>query len=171
MAIVQVPTPQTGGMTLINAGGTTLYGASVIISSIPGTFNYLILIVDAYKPATNDVVMMARFNSDSNTRYTVSSGNDTSSNPFNETSAYVAAGASNSTSNGITFTEIYGYANTTTWKSMISNSITNTPSSTTQVNHRNWRVVYNQTSAITSISLFPQSGNFTSGTAYLYGVK
>jgi hypothetical protein len=30
---------------------------------------------------------------------------------------------------------------------------------------------YNQTTAISSLSLFPSSGNFTSGTAYLYGVK
>ena len=164
-------TASSGGMTLINSGGTTLTGASVTISSIPGTYNYLILIVDAYKPATDDTILYARFNSDSNTRYSVSSAVDTSSLAFDTTFAYLGAGASNSTSNGISFTEIYGYANTTTWKSMITNSITNTPSDTTKVNYRNWRVVYNQTTAITSLTLFPSSGNFTSGTAYLYGVK
>ena len=48
---------------------------------------------------------------------------------------------------------------------------TNATTPSTQINFRNGSGVYYSTTAITSITIFPNSGNFTSGTAYLYGVK
>ena len=42
---------------------------------------------------------------------------------------------------------------------------------TTNVGLESGYGVYNQTGAISSITLFPTSGNWTSGTAYVYGVK
>ena len=50
-------------------------------------------------------------------------------------------------------------------------SIVPNASTTTNLNHIFAGFGYNQTSAITSLLLKPGSGDFTSGTAYLYGVK
>jgi hypothetical protein len=160
-----------GGMTLINTGGTSLTGASISISSIPDTYNYLMLVVENYKPATDGVEALMRYNSDSNTRYGVTADADASNIVANQTFAYVVAPNDNSTATGTSTCFIYGYANSTTWTYCTTESLSNSSSNPADANFRRWRNFYNQTNAITSITLFPQSGNFTSGTAYLYGVK
>ena len=165
--------PAAGGMTLINTGGTTLTGASVSISSIPATYNHLQLVVVAYKPASQ-VSLLARFNNDSNTRYTTQTGsgsNDWSSVSFSASSFKIQNDVDDSTATGISVTDVFYYANTTIWKMAHTLFIGNHPAVPADVRGNRFFGVYNQTTAINQIDLFPSSGNFTSGTAYLYGVK
>jgi hypothetical protein len=62
--------------------------------------------------------------------------------------------------------------NTDTWKFAFTNNVTaDGEVSTANVNCYNFWQVYNQTSAITTLTFFPSSGNFTSGTVLIYGVS
>jgi hypothetical protein len=164
-------TPAAGGMTLIST--TTLTGASVTLSSIPSTYKNLQLIIRNALPVTNDDNLCLRFNGDTANRYGANdySTANSSNVSFGGSLITIGNGIYNVAANGITIINITDYANTTTWKTLDSNSFFTPISATTQ--SRIWKVFgqYNQTAAISSITLFGELGNFTSGTALLYGVK
>jgi hypothetical protein len=161
-----------GGMTLINSGGTTLTGASVVVSSIPSTYNALIGYVVNFKPATDDSALTMRINADSGAnRYFNTTATTTTNSPFDTTSIALGIGQDNSTATGISIIQIPQYANATTWKYVSSQSITNNATTATNCRIYVQNGLYNQTAAITSLTLLPDAGNFTSGTFYLYGVK
>ena len=159
-----------GGMTLINTGGTTLTGASVSISSIPSTYKNLQLIVRNYKPAVDGDGMGMRFNSDSNTRYTYARSISTTSS-FGETQIAIQQTQDNTISNSLCVVDIFDYTNTSTWKCCIADFWSTDDSVSTSVTYGRNFGIYNQTGAITDILLRSNSGNFTSGTAFLYGVS
>lgn len=163
-------TAASGGITLIST--TTLTGASVTLSSIPQTYQDLMLVVQKYCPATNATPMQSRFNGDATASRHANAGwsnapsfGSAQWNPWSSTQTNTAANCTQMVS------VFYpNYTNTTTQKQawsigwgMDSDNIT--LQAVTQ------RGYYNQTGAITSLSFFPQSGNFTSGTILLYGVK
>lgn len=165
-------TPSSGGMTLINTGGTTLTGASVTIGSIPATYQHLQLIIRNFLPATDNKTIACRINNDSNANRHRLNGSILEENvSFNDTVWYLVAGVDNSVTQGIIKLDIFDYANTATWKMGQSNYLVNHPTTATNLNIGIRQFGYNQTDAISSLVLFPDSGNFTSGTAYLYGVK
>jgi hypothetical protein len=156
-------TPASGGMTLIST--TTLTGASVTLSSIPGTYNNLQLIIQNYQPASDRYIKL-RMNSDSTANRHVGF-----SGAFDATSFYVAANQDSTTSQSLSIIDIYNYTNTTTWKFMRAFGVNNDTSTPANAAIESSNGAYNQTGAITSLQLFPDSGNFTSGTVLLYGVK
>ena len=161
----------SGGITLINTGGTTLTGASVTISSIPGTYKNLQLIVTNYKPATNDKRLAFRLNGDSGSNRYTTFATVSGGGAFNATLAFISQHGNSTNAQGLFTTDFYNYTNTTTWKTGWSRD--NSVNSSTS-NHAvgMYIGVYNQLDAITSITLLPEdSANFTSGIAYLYGVK
>ena len=161
----------SGGMTLINSGGTTLTGASVTIGSIPGTYKNLQLVVRNYLPSADDETICLRFNADTNTRYMYSTTNPHANEAFGETQIAFGLGQDNATSQSLIVMDIFDYANAVTWKTAKSISFTNNATTSTNFNYSERYGIYNQTGAITSILLRPNSGTFTSGTAYLYGVS
>jgi len=163
-------TPTSGGMTLINTGGTTLTGASITISSIPSTYRDLQLIIRNFKPATDAEVLVMRFNGDTATRYKDLVAGSTGES-FTQTSIQLSAGNDNSVANGLITSTIYDYANTDTWKMENHYGFTVNQSVTTNFNYRIISGFYNQTAAISSITLLASTGNLTSGTAFLYGVR
>ena len=168
MGISLVPSTPHEGMTLLST--TTLSGASVTLSSIPQNYRNLQLIIQNFKPATDNAELVARFNADSNARYnTLSSGAD--SNTFTATQLYIAGRNDNSVATGLTIWNIYDYTNTTTWKYAESSSNTVNATTTGNFNYTRYANFYNQTGAITSIYVAPDTGNFTSGTVLLYGVN
>jgi hypothetical protein len=152
-----------GGMTLINTGGTTLSGSSTTISSIPSTYKNLQLIVRAPRPSSTGVIQI-RFNGDSGAKYWRDlnlSAQTPSDTVFN------IGGIQNSANNnGLIAVDIFDYT-TTTWKIASIVSVTN--DSSTTINIMTSTGVYIGTSAISSLTIYPQ-GTWTSGTAYLYGV-
>jgi hypothetical protein len=162
-------TPASGGMTLLST--TTLTGASVTIGSIPATYKNLQLIIREYKPATDGRQCCARFNSDSNTRYRFTQMVNSTSATFNTNNFNISLGADNSVSTNLAVLNVYDYANTTTWKMAESRALDVNATTNANVDMAAYFIAYNQTAAISDIVLFPELGNFTSGTAYLYGVK
>jgi hypothetical protein len=159
-----------GGMTLLET--LTLSGSSVTSSSIAGTYKNLQVIVRNFKPATDNTDLNFRYNSDTNTRYKQSTTMGQSQQSFNSTSLQSNNNADNSTAPNISVINIYDYANTDTWKFAFTNNVTaDGEGSTANVNCYNFWQVYNQTSAITTLTFFPSSGNFTSGSILIYGVK
>jgi hypothetical protein len=163
-----------GGMTLIST--TTMTGASVTISSIPATYNDLQIIVQAFKPATDSQAFSMRVNGDSGAnRYRGSltwSDAGADNITFDSTKWDIdQRGTDNTTATGLYYFTIPNYANTTTWKIITGLGFSQNFTTTTNFNHGTFRSVYNQTAAISSLTFFPNSGNFTSGTILLYGVK
>lgn len=159
-------TPSAGGMTLIST--TTLSGSAVNITSIPGTYVNLALIIVNFLPASDGARILWRFNSDANARYTVTSGS-----AFSSTSIDFSETQDNAVTQSLYYMEVPYYANTTTWKMLYQKfGLNNQETTSTSVNIASTqRGAYNQTAAITAINLILSTGNFTSGTAYLYGVK
>jgi hypothetical protein len=157
-------TPSSGGMTLIST--TTLSGSSVTLSSIPQTYVNLMIIIKNYRPVNDNTLVVVRVNGDSATRYASGSGS------FGSTSWSLSGGADNGTSQAFCITNIYNYSNTVTWKTASALAWVNDDGTPANVKIFNSPTLsYNQTSAITSLDFFTNSGNFTSGTVELYGVK
>jgi hypothetical protein len=165
--------PAAGGMTLIST--TTLSGASVTLSSIPATYNNLQLIIRNYKPATDNTLLRLRINSDSGTRYrglnTDNAANAGSTETFSNSSIAICGNNDDTVATGLSIVNIYDYTNAVSWKVLDFTSIAVDPTTVTELKAFNGVGYFNQTAAITSLDLFPTSGNFTSGTALLYGVK
>jgi hypothetical protein len=164
-------TPASGGMTLIST--TTLTGASITLSSIPTTYVHLQLIIQNFRPDTDSRRIRMRFNGDSNTRYGGSQPwSSVGGTIFAETEMEsVTANNDNLTSQALSIIDVPNYTNTTTWKYAMWFSMNNDPSTSTSYSTTLSYNIYNQTSAITSITLFPNTGNFSAGTVLLYGVK
>jgi hypothetical protein len=160
----------SGGMILINTGGTTLTGASITISSIPGTYKDLKLVVRNFLPATDAQAIRIRFNGDSGTSY-AENASDASNTAASLTEMTPCNGADDTVSNGLIYATITDYANTTTYKMIEMQSIVTNPTTTANINYRRNVGWFYNSAAITSITLFPSAGNFTSGTAFLYGVS
>jgi hypothetical protein len=163
-------TSAAGGMALITSGSFS--GASVTLSSIPSTYKNLEIVIRNYKPASNDTQLGVRFNGDSGAnRYEYGSVNSSQNDTYERTEIQVQVGQNSTTSDAIYQVKIIDYANTTTWKLFDVLALGNSDTTSSNLDLiRNWGA-YNQTGAITSITLFPASGNFTSGDYFLYGVQ
>jgi hypothetical protein len=163
-------TPAAGGMTLIST--TSLTGASITLSSIPATFNNLQLVVQNYRPATDAAKLFLRLNNNTGTVYAASNITDDGTGLApNATSIQIGGAADNTVVSNISIFDIFNYTNGTTWKvsralSASVDATTNTSASRVNTTH-----IFYDATTISSIVLFPSTGNFTSGTALLYGVK
>ena len=154
--------------TLINTGGTTLTGSSTAVSSIPATYKHLFVLINRPLPAS-DTDIRFRLQADTNARYAYSGASGTVT--FTETGITFGGDTDNTANTGQAAIWIYDYSNTNTWK---SGQVTGwTPNKTTstslQITNNFW--AYNQTGAIDQINFFPGTGNWTSGTVYVYGVS
>jgi len=163
-------TPSSGGMFLINTGGTTLTGASITINTIPAIYRDLQLVIENFLPATDGAHIKARFNGDTGTRYQDRLYLYNDSEVFGSTSFQICQGNDNTVSGGLSVATIYDYA-ASTYKMAECRGVTINSTTTANTNFAWYYGFFNQTAAISSITIFPSSGNFTSGTAYLYGVK
>jgi hypothetical protein len=162
----------SGGMTLISS--TTLTGASITLSSIPQTYNDLRIIIQNYKPATDGETLSMRVNSDASGLYrqTYSYPDaDVINSAATSTRWQVGQGNDNTVATGLADLTIPNYANTTTWKFMYGLILETNQTTTTNYNATSFRSLYRSTNAVSSLLIFPLSGNFTSGTLLLYGVK
>ncbi len=161
----------SGGMTLINTGGTALTGSSVAISSIPATYNDLQICIRGFRPATDGTDIQMRFNSDTGTRYRRINGFSSTSGTFNETSMKISDDTDNGVNTGFITMTITDYANTSTWKSFLGYAVHSDHTTPANADVDFYMGVYNQTAAIDSLTFFPGAGNWTSGTVFVYGVK
>ena len=161
-----------GGMTLIST--TSLTGASVTISSIPQTYNSIQLVIKNYKPANDNVYLFARANGITSTSYlSANTNNNNQGNlafAFDDNQWYVLV-SDNSVDEGTIVMEFYNYTSTTTRKFGTMFGFANNPTTTTSMNIANKLNIVNDLSALTSLTFFPETGNFTSGSILMYGVK
>jgi hypothetical protein len=159
-----------GGMTSLASG--SLSGSSVNLSSISSSYNNLQLVIRNFKPATNGEALRFRLNGDTSASTWANSSNNTdSAKAFSQDQMTSVGNASSVTANGFVVVNFYDYANAVTWKTMDGIYMWNYTSDATQLNWQRTTSFYNNTAAISSIQLFPSSGNFTSGNYILYGVK
>jgi hypothetical protein len=155
-----------GGMTSLASG--SLSGASVVLSSISGSYNQLQLVISNFKPATDGATFYLRVNADNAANRYFNGVTGSASFTFNSTGWQVSNSQSNSTDTGTIVVNIYNYTKTGTYR--IGDTIAITDSGGTNY-YSNQTLIYNQTGAVTGLTMLPSGGNFTSGTYTLYGVK
>ena len=165
---------ETSGLKWANPSSLTsletgsLTGASVTTGTLSGSYRYLYVVIKNLRPATDATNLRMRFNGDSNSRYN-STNNVGSTSVFDETSMGFTGNIDNGASTGLLHMVIPEYANTTTWKFADAVAIFNDSTTATTVGYRRGYGFYNQTSAITTLTFFMSSGNFTSGDYVVYG--
>ena len=167
---VKWATPAAGGMTVL-AGPTSFDTSSQVnISSIPGTYKDLRLVIRQPANATDNERISMRFNNDSGSnRYALGfNGGDNQS--FGNQNFFAIPQADNTVIKGIAEFELFDYANTSTFKLCRKSCMTNNATTTANFNMFVEFSAYNQTDAITEINLFTQAGNIK-GTYILYGVS
>jgi len=167
-------TASSGGMTLLST--TTLTGASVTLSSISGSYKLLRIFIELPLNATDSWDTKMCFNADTtaNRHQNLSLATDTTgvNGSFTQTSGSITYdGLDNAVTQTLIDITIPDYANANTWKFAYATSLGNNTTTTTQFSYKSNLIAYNQTSAISSLLFKPGTGNFTSGTIYLYGVN
>lgn len=157
----------TGGNVLLQSG--TLTGASVSLSAIPQTYKDLKLVVFNYRAsaATN---LNCNFNSDTATRYSSSGTISISNTTYGDTALTLTSAQNSSTSNSFMVATFFDYIGNH-WKLSVSDDLTNNSTTAANLNYVRRYGAYNQTTAITSITLSPLTGTFSAGTYNLYGVN
>jgi len=163
-------TPASGGMTLLET--LTLSGASVVSSSISQSYVNLEVIVVAYRPASNGANLFIRINGLSSSSYSNTSvGAQVYNGTFTETEWVACLQQNSGVSNGLANFTIPGYTNSTSWKWAMMNSISNFDGNIANVSFQTYRSISNISAAVSTLTFLPSTGNFTSGTVYIYGVK
>jgi hypothetical protein len=166
------------GNTYVAIATNTLSSAgTVTFSSIPTTYTDLVLVINnAVSIATNTPGACISFNSDTATNYSSThlEGNGTSgsssrqTNQNNINAGYNIGLSSSSTQPATIIINIMNYANTTTYKTVLSR---NTQTAGTAPGTGATVGLWRSTAAINSIAITAQTGNFASGTVFsLYGI-
>jgi hypothetical protein len=84
----------------------------------------------------------------------------------------ITEAADDTVANGAAATTIYDYANTSTVRIANGLYLGNSDGATSNFHYRQYGGIYKSTgTAITSIQFKSSSGNLTSGTVFVYGVK
>lgn len=164
------------GSTYTPIATTTLgsAAASYTFSSISGSYTDLVLVI-AGTVTSNGSGVVARFNSDTGSNYSVTSLRGTgsaasSSRASNQTYAWLSYGDGfSSTEQCNLLAQIQNYSNSTTFKTVITrqNNANGSSGAGVEATVNLWR----STSAITSVTLLCDSGNLNTGmTLTLYGI-
>jgi hypothetical protein len=166
-------TASGGGMTSIASG--SLSGSSLALSSISGSYKNLQLVLRNY---TNSGSAVLKWTADSITSYTylrnattaTSGSSQQTESALNDTAAFPNYDSFTSGNNTLVI-NLYDYADTTTFKvfESISRTRTNLSGNPGQTVFAYGSV--NATAAITSLTISPSSGTYSSGTYNLYGVN
>lgn len=167
-------TPTSGGMTLINSGGTALSGASVVIGSIPGTYKHLLITIKGVYCATDGGSLYMRLNADTGNNYgengirnngsTLTGQFEVNRNKFDIVSLCTSTNSAQRLTNGTLW--LMNYADT----DQVSMTLQTYGTSSTTTVSLQAVGVYDNSAAITSITLYGDY-NFSGGTAYVYGVN
>ena len=165
-------TPSSGGMTSIASG--TLSGASTSITSIPGTYVNLYLVITNRLHGTAGKAAAIQFNSDTGTNYTTSTiyGNNSAAAILTPDQTFIRTGGDADTSGTIYSIEtikIPNYADSSVYKIGVTETY-QFRSASPSIRHSIgfWK----NANAITSIQIMAESGiTLTGGNYVLYGVK
>ena len=172
MASIVIPNTAHEGLTLLSS--TTLSGAQTInVTGIPLNYRDLRIVIRGYLPATDGATLQFRFNGDSTAnRHTIQSSSTADGiSTFASTGPTICGAQDNAVATGLIEMNMTDYANNITWKHAEYTSSLNDSTTTTSVRFNSGVIRYNQTNAITSITIFASSGNINAGTLLLYGVN
>ncbi len=138
--------------------------SSVTFSTMPGTYTDLVLVVAGTSAATNGNEMQFNGDTGNNYSFTLLYGTGSAAvSSRNSNISFAYAGRTN-TNQSVSITQIMNYANTTTYKTVLTRASSN--GDIVMANVSTWR----STSAITS--LVYAGATFNSGTVFtLYGIK
>jgi hypothetical protein len=171
-------TTVAGGMTLLST--TSLSGATVTISAIPSGYQYLVLYLQDHYPNTDDVTLRMQFNGDTGNNYSWRGMTANYSGTWTTHGAtYVDlanAGTANETyknadGNNSVVIHIHNYTSSFMKTGFFNSNFLRSNDSGVQLSNMGF-FGYDDTTAITSITLFWESAaDFSGGNAILYGVK
>ena len=155
--------------------------ATVTFSSIPATYKHLqIRGIGRNDSATNKANIGVRLNGDTGNNYTyhILVGNGSTASSFGATAtvySYLGDSTGNSATSNIVapiIIDIIDYASTTKNKTIRSTAGNELNSATTDADISLGSGLWLNTAAITSVSIFSNSGNWTTQTTFaLYGIK
>lgn len=154
--------------TAIASQTLTSSASSVTFSSIPGTFRDLVLVAQATTTGATTRAIRLQFNSDTGSNYSVvnMSGDGSSASSTTSTTTSFTVGPCAMTIVGQGIMQIMDYSATDKHKSVLTRN-DNAEGSLTAYAQR-WA----NTSAVTSIYLFPNLDSFAAGSTFsLYGVS
>jgi hypothetical protein len=156
-------------LTLLST--TTLSGSSTTISSISGSYKNLYIEVSGFYPDASNSIRV-RINGLTTGVYRDATKASQGSNLATSTLGSFAldvdsvAGAEN-----FGYMYINNYASATNWKILDIYSVAKNNNGATYVTHYPAYVYVRETNAVSSITLFPASGNWSAGTVRVYGVN
>ena len=165
-----------GGLTLINTGGTALSGASVSITSIPGTYKNLHIYIENFYMGSNNNNAYIQFNTTTSDNYAFMglrrSGGNAEANATegnNDVGIYFSSVGGTSAQGAFAYILVPNYAATNHRKVAMGVSYTKNDGSpgdyyVMQVTG----VLQNSDSAITSVQVV-SNGTYSGGTVYIYG--
>jgi len=156
-----------GSMSLLASG--TLSGSSVTISSISQDYKTLLVWIDNYKTTTDERELEIRFNGDSSSNYGWTDENAV----LPTLSSEIRFGAETANDELYSFGKftLSDYSSSNHWKLYEEVSISRHASQATRANFRRRGGFYNQTTAISSITILPRGGTLSSGNYEIYGVN
>jgi hypothetical protein len=159
-----------GGMTLLDSGSFT--GASVTTATLSTSYNDLYVVVRNFQPVSN-ARLQVRFNGDSAANYS-DNGIDYDSYAYSQTQHNEVGmiQLSSNTTSLITF-NVPDYANTSTYKILfVPSAVVANVTTPANAQYTAGRIsAWKSTAAVTSLTFFCSTGNFTAGTYRVYGVK
>lgn len=177
-ALVMIP-GGGGGMTLISQTVAESAVANFDLTSIPGTYESLRLVIQARgDTAATGTPMLLRFNNDSGANYNWqrdyaagATGQDSGAGATSVTAGYLVAATAPSGDALTSDILIPGYARTVFNKSFVVVSTSRIATGSSGVISSNIGGYWNSTAAITRITLIPTAGNFiTDSVVSLYGM-
>ena len=157
------------GMVQIATG--TFTGSAINITGIAGTYKHLMLVTYQFTTSTTDKSLRMRFNADTGTNYDDEVWAATLDNQVTGDTSFGIHFYGTGTSRGNSVTFIPNYAQANIWKMALSDSLANDATTTANYDYRKRLGVWDGTAAITEINLIPESGTFSSGTYFLWGVN
>jgi hypothetical protein len=169
-------TPSSGALTLINAGGTTLSGSSVSVTSIPGTYKNLHIYIEGFYAGSNNNNGYIQFNTTTSDNYAFiglrRSGGNAEANATegnNDVGIYFASVMGTSDTGNFAYFMVPNYSATTHRKVAFGISYTKNDGSPGDyyVMEPNG-VLQNSSSAITSVQVV-SNGSWSGGKVYVYG--
>ena len=159
----------TGGLTLLNSGGTPLTGAATITVSGFSNLSNITIVVDSASSANASSAISLRFNSDTGSKYgyagTYWTG-ATTAFAYSRTASSIPF-AQQGNSAGEVVRGIFNL-NGAFAAGLTQYSLSSTATGSA-VEGYNFTGFYDASAQITSVSLISSSGNFDAGTIYVYG--
>ena len=172
------PSGSSTSWSLLNSGGTALTGASTItVSSISGYNSFMVLVSGASATASGSLIQL-RMNGISTAKYYQYGQNRVMAATYSASQSDVINSVSNSIYLGqmssVASSTVSGYcmitgANQTTVPVFQAAGAGNAPSGNGNQSFNTGGYFDNQSTVISSISLFSDSGNFDAGTLFIYG--